>query len=244
MNKTLALLAFIILAASCKKDGAVENQIEVPAFSDENWMRIELPDGGEALAVAGSIDDTLLVTTMYNTYMVTDNGTKFSLTKQHLNNTPGLLVVKDTIFALNGSTYDEKSGKHYASAASYYTLDKGLTWHGNIRNPFQRRTEIGLVTDKDNVTYKLKYSTGPYEKIPGFTFVLRTGIYKIKDGLESPLEHPIKDHQPKNLYLDNKGRLYIPTGGSFDDAGVYIGASIFSPVYIYISKEPMSSKKQ
>jgi hypothetical protein len=61
----------------------------------------------------------------------------------------------------------------------------------------------------------------------------------LADGVRSMLDHPIKDEQPINLYLDQKERLYIATGESFSNAGVYMSASISSPAYLYISKEPM-----
>lgn len=239
MNKIPLLLILILLAAACKKDGFNEKP-EEPGFIDENWLRIKLPDGGEALAVAGNIDDTLLVTTLYNTYMVTENGTKFTRTTTHLNTTPGLLVVKDTIFALNGSSYDASFKKHYASSPSFYTLDKGLSWHPDIRNRSSKLMQTGIVTDKKKITYELKYQAGSDQNGQGQNFVLKTGITKTENGQISPFEHPIKDHQPQNLYLDKDDRLYIPTGGSFNYAGVYMGPSALSPAYIYITKQPVS----
>jgi hypothetical protein len=223
---------------SCKKDETDEEITKETEFVDKNWNRIRIPDGGQIQAVAGNIDDTLIVTTLYNTFFITNKGTNISLTTTHLNNTPGLYVSRDTIYALSGSSYDVKFQKHYASMPSYYTLDKGATWHSvNFRRPLYILT--GVVTTKNNSTIQLNYHSGADKNGIGTNYVLKTTISKNENGNTSLFDHPIKEEQPINLYLDKKERLYIPTGGSFSENGVYMSASIMSPAYLYISKEPV-----
>lgn len=44
-------------------------------FNDPNWLKLEVPAGGIVSAVAGSMEDTLLVTTTYNkSYYSADRG--------------------------------------------------------------------------------------------------------------------------------------------------------------------------
>lgn len=237
MKNFILLLVTIVFVISCKKGETNEETDKEIEFSDKHWDRIRIPDGGQLQAVAGDIDDTLLVTTLYNTYIITDKGTKFSLTTKHLNNTPGLYVNRDTILALSGTSYDPKLDQHYASVPSYYTLDKGVTWYHTSRPSFYMLR--GIVKTKKNVTIQLNYHSGADKNGVGNNFVLRTTISKNENGNISLLDHPIKDEQPINLYLDKKERLYIPTGGSFSESGVYMSASIMSPAYLYISKEPV-----
>jgi hypothetical protein len=240
MNRSLLFLAIILLISACKKNNSVDDIPAEPIFDNENWTRLRIPDGGEIRAVAGSIDDTLLVTTLYNTYMVTNKGNTFTLTTLNLNRTPGLLVAQDTIYALNGDAYDGKFEKHYASLSSYYTLDKGLNWHPTLYKDWNKTMLTGVVTNKKNITFQLNYHSGADKNGMGYNWVLPTTISKMDEkGFHSTFEHPIKDEQPINLYLDQMERLYITTGGSFSESGVYIGPSALSPAYVYISKGPI-----
>ncbi len=182
----------------------------------------------------------LLVTTLYNTYIVTDKGNKFTLTNKNINRTPGLLILQDTIYAFSGDSYDEKFETRYATFPSYYTLNKGLTWYNNVSKKSSTYILLGTVTDKKNITYELNYRKGPDKNGKGKNYVLQTTIAKKENGNTMPFEHPVVNERPINLYLDNEERLYIATGGYFDDAGVYIGPSASSPAYIYISKEPIN----
>ena len=65
----ITAIAFII--ASCKKDNKPET---VKNQDDPNWIKLEIANAGEAYAVAGNIDDTLLVTTKAKAYFTTDKG--------------------------------------------------------------------------------------------------------------------------------------------------------------------------
>jgi hypothetical protein len=240
MRRSLHILILFLLISACKKYDAVDDLTVEPVFNHKDWNRIRIPDGGEIYAVAGSIDDTLLVTTLYNTYMVTDKGTTFTITSLNLNRTPGLLVNRDTIFALGRDYYDVKYEKHYASSSSYYTLNKGLTWNNTDYKDSFKIMLNGVVTNKKHITYQLNYHSGPDKNGQGKNWVLPTTISTTDDkGRQLTFEHPIKDEQPINLYLDDKERLYITTGGSFSETGVYIGPSGLSPAYVYITKEPV-----
>lgn len=231
----LLLLAGFI--ASCKRSTNNNFNTKESKFLDKNWDRIRIPDGGQVQAVAGDIDDTLLVSTLYNTYLLTNKGTTFTLTSTHLNNTSGLYVNGDTIYALSGDSFDANFEKHFAAIPSYYTLNKGGSWHPTHKPSFYMQN--GIVNTKENVTIQLNYHKGADKNGNGDNFVLKTTISKIKNGIKTVLEYPITKEQPINLYLDQKERLYIPTGGYFSEAGVYISPLVVSPAYLYISKEPI-----
>lgn len=236
MNKCLFYLLIFLFIASCKKSKTYEDSNSQSTFSDLHWDRILIPEGGQVQAVAGNIDDTLLVSTLYNTYLVTNKGKTITRTSTHLNNTPGFYVVGDTIYALSADSYDERFEKHYASIPSYYTINKGVAWH-----PAYNKNSLfvltGEVTTKENITIKLNYHKGSDKNGKGDNFVHRSTISRTENGNITLLDHPIINEQPINLYLDNKERLYILTGGSFSEAGLYISPPARSQAYLYISKK-------
>lgn len=237
MKNQFLLLLLLLGMLSCKKSDKAEEINKETTFLNDKWDRIRIPDGGQVQAVAGSIDDTLVVSTLYNTYLVTKKGTAFTLTSRHLNNTPGLYVIKDTIYALSGSSYDAKFENHYAGLPSYYTVNKGVTWHP-ASHKASLYIQTGVVVSETNVMIKLNYHVGADKNGKGSNFVLKTSITtKQENGETFLLDHPVVDEQPINLHLDEKDRLYILTGGSFNEAGVYLSPSISSPAYIYITKD-------
>ena len=238
MNRLFLFSALALLFTACKKDQVSENKLD-DTFNDDNWLRLRIPSGGELKAVAGSIDDTLVVSTLYDTYIVTENGTKYLRTTKNLNHTPGLLMQKDTVFALSGLGIDVKMNRRYASIPTYFTLDKGLTWHNAIDHSKLAPMLLGVVTSRNHTTYELNYHSGPDNNGNGSNYVLRTTISKMENGITSQFDHPVKEQQPINLYLDDKERMYIATGGSISDANVYIGASVTEAAYLYISKQPI-----
>jgi hypothetical protein len=241
MKKVLLLLTCIIFAASCKDKNLVHGIPTSPEILDKDWDRIRIPDGGTALAVIGSIDDTLLVTTLYHTYVIADKGNSIMRTKTVINTTPGLTVVQDTIYAFSGEGYDPNSKTKFAGIPTRYTIDKGLTWHFFTSKPSISKVEIGRVTTKNNITYELDYHTGPDRNGEGDSYIHQTTINKVENGVKSVLKHPIKDAQPSNLYLDSKERLYITSGNTIHATGVVIGNPTSAPAYIYISKVPISN---
>ena len=67
-----------MVLSSCAKKEVPDEPV---TFNDPNWMRIEIPDGKEAHAVYGSIDDTLMVSTLTEIYQTTNKGKTWLKTK-------------------------------------------------------------------------------------------------------------------------------------------------------------------
>ena len=238
MKKLLLLSALVFILASCKKDQIPNDQPD-DVFNDENWIRLRIPSGGELRGVAGSIDDTLVVTSNYDTYIITENGTKFTKTSRNLNYIPTLFTRRDTIFALVAQGYEPSTKRHFVSTPSYYSTDKGITWNFAIADYKIAPVTLGLVKTKNNTTYEINYRSGADKNGNGNNWVLRSTIKRIVNGNAMIFKHPIRNEQANNLYLDKNDRLYIPTGGSFSDSEVYIGASLAAPAYLYVSKQPV-----
>jgi hypothetical protein len=235
MNKICILWLAALFAFSCKK---TSTPVENPEnnYNEQEWMRIQIPGGAEASALAGSITDTLVVAGRYNIYLVTENGSRVTPVSKSLNHIPGLLTVKDTIFALSGESYDAKFEKHYAAIGTYYTLDKGKNWVPTHR-PHMFMVN-GEASNTDQTQFKLQYRAGAdLNGDKSNNWVLQTYIIKTTaSGTTTKFTPPIENRQPLNLHIDKHNRLYIATGGRFSEAGVYMPAISQSPAYIYVSK--------
>lgn len=126
----ISAIAFII--ASCKKDNkspVVTNQ------EDPNWIKLEIPNGRTAYAIAGNIDDTLLVTTHTKAYFTTDKGKIWQESKNFNGPIQGLYTNKDTVMSLLLTGGLELEGTLKASVAQFYTLDMGKKLEPLLRLP-------------------------------------------------------------------------------------------------------------
>lgn len=243
MKNTLFILSFFLVVAvtGCKKSNTKNEIMKEEVFNDPNWIQIKIPNAGEVNAIAGSIDDTLLVTTRTKAFFTTNKGATWQESKNFNGSAPGLLVVKDTIYALVASASDAKYEKTYASLSQYYTLDKGKSWNNSAYQNLYKSMQTGIATSKDGSTFKLNYHTGSDKNGKGNNYVLQTTITRTdRLGNTQSFSYPTK-RQPLNLFVDKQDRLYIPTsGGYFTDAGVLFSSSMSDPAYIYISKKAVS----
>ncbi len=243
MKSTLLGLSLFLLVTvtGCKKSNPTTEIIKEEVFNDPNWIQIKVPNAGEVNAVAGSINDTLLVTTRTKSFFTTNKGATWQESK-NFNGPTGLLVVKDTIYALAANGFDAKFEKSYASLSQYYTLNKGGSWNNSAYQNLYKSMQTGIATAKDGSMFKLNYHTGADKNGNGNNYVLQTTIARTdRLGNTQSFSYPTK-RQPVNLFVDKQDRLYIPTsGGYITEAGVLFGSSMFDPAYIYVSKKAVSN---
>jgi hypothetical protein len=229
----ITAIAFIIV--SCKKDKSpvVTNQ------EDPNWIKLEIPKGNVAYAVAGNIDDTLLVTTYTKAYFTTDKGKTWQESKNFNGPIQGLYINKDTVMSLLLTGGVELEGTAKASVAEYYTLNMGKSWNRYL--DYQRAQKIikpiGIVQSAQNkITYELKYNTKSVSAnsnayTHGPTAILRDG-----KSLEIPFKVRIQ-----NLYLDSNDRLYVAaSGGVYDkEKDTFTFNEGNTPAVIYVSRKAL-----
>ena len=233
--KTIALM--MVLSSCAKKEVP-----DVPAiFNDPNWTRIEIAGGREAHAVYGSIDDTLMASTLTEIYQTTDKGKTWRKTK--VNNQPiyGFLAVKDTIFALQSNGL-LKDNVRMATFSQYFSLDKGSTWDwcSKFRISEQRFQEFATVSVNNLVKIKLKENIEPFDEnsAPWSGYVLKSDIQVFKNGTSKILQVPF-DNQINNVHVDKSGKLYVSVGRGIHDkkTGKYLSAEKSQSAIIYISKK-------
>ncbi|WP_443939113.1 hypothetical protein [Pedobacter sp. MW01-1-1] len=235
--KFLKIAALAVLLSSCDKKNIFD---EPQTFNDPNWIRIEIADGKEAHAVYGSIDDTLMVSTLDAIRQTTDKGKTWRLAKT--NNQPiySFLAKADTIFALKANFLKSQSNQAIASYSDYFSLNNGVTWlNADIFDVSKQRSqEYGIVHPNNQITLRIKENLEPINGNPAYNYVLKSDIEIIKNGTTKILDIPF-NNQITNLHLDKKGRLYISATSSIHDktSKKYADYEKAGSAIIYISKQ-------
>jgi hypothetical protein len=232
--KRILLIAVIIsfIIASCKKDNNSST-----TNKEDDWIKLEIPNAPEAYAVAGDIDDTLLVATWTKAYFTADRGKTWQESKTFDTSVEGLYMSGDTVMALMHFNDIQADGIYKAISAQYYTLNFGKTWYTyNNRNATNISQLIGIVQSPINkATYKLKFNT---TSIPGPDIYIHHPTDILKNG--NIISFPFK-RRLENLYLDKESRLYVTaSGGTYNEnTDTFDCCPVTTPALIYISKKPM-----
>jgi hypothetical protein len=203
-------------------------------FNDPNWLRLEIPGGREAYAIAGSLDGTLLVTTWTKAYYTVDQGNTWIESYDFQGPVMGLLERNDTIFSLQGKGLD-RQGYPYASIAQYFTVDHGNSWK-HTHHP-ELGARIGTVNSPAGAEYFLKTNSTPVSPGSTVTYVNSTDVMKRSvTGVES-ISFPYK-HNILNLHIDLQGRLYLAASGGIykEETNRFYCCTSDMPAIIYVSK--------
>lgn len=204
------------------------------AFNDPDWLKLEIPAGQEAFAVAGSIDDTLLVSTWAKVYYTADQGKTWKESFDFHGPVKGFLERNDTIFLLALSGKNQQ-GHSYASLAQYYTADHGKSWKPSYQSQLTKR--IKSVTTSSGAEYFLKENMTPDS--PGSTsgYINPTDIMKHYGADPVNILFPYK-HIIYNLHLDSEERLYISASGGIhlEESNTIYCCDNSTPAIVYVSK--------
>lgn len=237
LMKLLKIISALIFLSSCAKKDVVEVP---PKFNNPNWDRIEIANGKEAHAVYGNIDGTLMVSTIYAVNQTTDKGKNWREIKRNNQPVYGFLIKKDTIFALTANFLKTQSNQPIASYSDSFTSDNGLTWKSadqfNVSK--DRKQEYATVHLNNQVTLRIKENLEPINGNPNHSYVLKSDVEIIKNGTTELLDLPF-NNQITNLYVDEKGRLYISATSAIHDknSGKYLNYEKDQPAIVYISKQ-------
>lgn len=242
MKKSFLFLVALMAAASCvQNDSRTVAPVVTP--EDPDWIKLEIPTGREAYAIAGDIDKTLLVTTWTKAYYSTDRGKNWMESKDFQGPIPGLLVRNDTTFALQSYRYDRQGSLLGAWDTMYFTADYGKTW----KRYFQYYKEylddikpIGRIKSATGTVYAIKSNSTP--TAPGSTnsYVNPSEIRKEDTFGQQTVRFPFK-HNLINLYLDTQNRLYVAaSGGTYqpEKNNFYCCTDSMAAV-VYVSRRPL-----
>ncbi|MGM0582409.1 MAG: hypothetical protein ACQETL_17155 [Bacteroidota bacterium] len=232
--KNLSILALLFVFISCER---FDTEPIVVQEDYDNWTVLQIPNGEEAHAISGSIDDILVVTTITKVYATKDAGETWDEVADFSGIMPGLLERNDSLFIFGafgqGEEYD------VASSVSRFSVDKGYTWQEDENNIYSRLSvPIKYVEVENNFSYKIKNNTF---KLDGSEteYVGTSDIEKTIDDYTTKLEIPF-EYILNNLHLDDQNRLYVAASyGTVNDDGTVKSGGRNTPALVFISKDSM-----
>ncbi len=229
MKKWLAILFLGCLWAACD-----EQALSVEEYP--HWVKISVPNGREAYAIAGDIEETLLVATHTKAFYTTDMGQTWVESKDFQGPVRAFLQRQDTVVALFAEAMD--GDQKIAKTGYLYTLNLGRSWHYDETGRFMKATApIGVAVSDFGVKYRIRNiadKNATNTVLPSFI-----EKWPFLDNQWGALEFPLKV-KANNLHLDGKERLYVAaTSGTFNEENCLQQTEEKAPAWIFISKRPL-----
>ncbi len=236
-NKLLPYAALLLLGACSKKDA---EEVIQPEYADTpDWYVLQSPDARPIEGVAGDIDGTLVITTLFRIYQTKDRGRTWQQSdyKEKMG-IPGFAVVQDTLLAMRATSgYSLPTTNEYVVLPEFASLDQGATWlpyrdhrHGG---PMLRvcRNQVQAPSGTD---YRIDYRLTPTRPNSSSSYVETVGVVS---STGSRLTLP-KNHKISSLYFDAKARLYVTASAALCgtlEKFTYCGSE---KGILYVSKKP------
>ncbi len=200
------------------------------------WIKLEIPNGREAFAIAGDINSTLLVTTWTKAFYTTDGGKNWELSKDFQGPISELLERNDTIFALLATGIDQ-DGQPHASSCYHYTIDYGKNWNRDTTGKYVKLgSPVGIAESVTGIIYRVKDNHTPTSPGSSAYFSNPSDIEKYDQLTWNKFNFPL-DLKIYNLHLDKNNRLYIAaSSGVFNKDNHLESPADKSPALVYVSK--------
>ncbi len=211
-----------------------------PLATDPNWIKLEIPRGIEANAIAGDLDKTLLVATKSMAYYTIDQGKTWHKSKDFQGTVPSLYTHQDTVYPLV-ALVETKWPDKMATTALYFTTDYGKSWN---RLPWEQvdrfKVPVGKVISTTGIMYQIQENKTFANADGSSLFLNPSTIIKRVGTTEQPINFPFK-HILYNLHLDSQNRLYVAaSGGSYrEENNTFYCCEDDMPAIIYVSKNPL-----
>lgn len=238
-------LAALLAASSCvENDSRVITPVSTAnANEDPDWIKLEIPTGREAYAIAGDIDKTLLVTTWTKAYYTTDRGKTWQESKNFNGPIPGLLVRNDTTFALHIRRFDRQGALLGAWDALYFTADYGKTWQDYLRHYKTYLDDvkpIGTVKSATGTVYAIKANATPTAPGSPTASINPSELTREDAQGQQTVRFPFKQNLI-NLHLDAQNRLYVAaSGGRYQpENNGFFCCDDSMPAVVYVSRRPL-----
>jgi hypothetical protein len=234
------LLALALVTAACHRQA---EHMAPPA--DPDWLTLKVPcafpTSDEVYALAGDLDQTLLVATKTTVFTTSDKGQTWQQSKDFGGPIPCMLQRQDTILAFNLFGRSTPRGEHEARDAHYYTLDVGKTWGSTRSLPnAQRYLNLSQTAGRlqaADVTYFLQGNSTPTSS---GHLLLATDLYRTSASGTTLVRLPAR-HYLNNLHFDGQHRLYVAASGlAFDPITQQaIDPTLQKQGIVYISRRPL-----
>jgi len=233
----LPCLTLLLLSACTKNaDDAVPAKPEYTDTAD--WYVLRAPDNRAIEAVAGEVDGTLTITTMFHIYQTQDRGKTWQVSDYAASRgIVGFGVAQDTLLALTmGMHIGAPTDQTYATQPSFASLDQGATWvpyRDRRRGNGELRVCRNQVTAPSGTEYRIEYLLTPKTPTSTSHYVETIGI-RTSTGRQLTLP---QSHTLTSLSFDAQARLYVTASGALcgqREQYAYCGSS---NGVLYVSKK-------
>ena len=230
-------MVLLLLAACSKKD---TEDVQPESVDTPDWYVLKSPDARPIEGVAGDLDGTLVISTMFHIYQTKDRGRTWQLSDyQDKQGIMGFGVVQDTLLALRATSGASlPTSNEYAILPELASLDQGATWvryhdHRHYNGPMLKVSRNRALAPS-GTEYHIEYRLTPTAPNSGSSYVETIGITStVGNRLSLPQRHTIT-----SLSFDAKARLYVTASGALCgtlEKFAYCGAA---NGLLYISKKP------
>ncbi|MFD2598537.1 hypothetical protein ACFSQ3_06180 [Sphingobacterium corticis] len=241
MKKILLTVCASIFFASCQKSDDAIGMVDVES-QDSVWMKLSIPtDGRGVSAIHGSIDDTLIVATMFNIYITTDIGKSWKKAIDAGLGIAGFSLYDGELMALG--SFRGSGDKEFGERPFLFSYNNGDTWSRKGRFTYEHydtvRVERDRVVHSDGITYRIDNNLKP---IAGSTSLLHgpNKLFRVSNDTEEELYFPSKRYF-NYLHLDDKNRLYVGADGQrFEGEEEKFVYSASDSSLVYVSRQPVS----
>jgi hypothetical protein len=193
--------------SSCDRDDAFENDID----KHSQWKRIDFPGEFGINSIHGSLDDVMLVSTLFHILRTDDGGHTWEIVKETTEVVAEFHQLNDALFAIT----------NFKDFVSY---DNGLTW-----NDVEFDHELGqpqmVFTDLNGILYQIVPHSHGELALP--TTLLRS----VDRGNSWKSAFPYK-HGIGAWHVDNGNTVYLGTSGHLWD-GTFFVEDPQSHAYLY-----------
>jgi len=236
-NKILPFMAVLLLAACSKKDAEA---VRPEPADTPDWYVLQSPDARPIESVAGDLDGTLVISTMFHIYQTKDRGRTWQLSDyQDKQGILGFGVVQDTLLALRSTTGASlPTSTEYAILPEFASLDQGATWvryhdHRHYNGPMLLVARNRALSPS-GTEYHIDYRLTPTAPNSGSSYVETIGITSTAGNyLSLPQRHNIT-----SLSFDARARLYVTASAAL--CGTLEKFAYCGPEngLLYVSKKP------
>jgi len=243
-TRWFSLLASAAVATSCQHQA---QDLAPQVAQDPDWLKLVVPSefatDDEAFALAGDLDQTLVVATKTTVFTTSDKGQTWQKSRNFNGPLACLLQRHDTIFAFTLNRGSNTPGEREAQNAQYFTPDFGKTWVATTTLPAYQRYQnwvqpTGRV-QAAGVTYFLQGTSAPIANSSSQQ-LLATDLYRVGTSGTTAVRLPAR-HYLNNLHFDNQHRLYVAASGLVFDplTRQAIDPTLTKQGIVYISRQPL-----
>jgi hypothetical protein len=199
--RSLALIMLVststFISSSCDGDDGFDDDID----KHVQWKRIDFPGELAIYSIHGSLDDVMLVSTLFHILRTDDGGETWEVVKETTDVVAEFYQLNDALFAIT----------NFKDFVSY---DKGLTWEA-VDHDHELSYQQMAFTDLNGILYQIVPHYHGELALP--TTLLRSVDHGTSWKSIFPHKHGISAWR-----IDNGGTVYLGTSGHLWDGNFFV----------------------